>query len=60
MSLATEILNSNVCPARIDIGKLAFEWYQEQNNYKNKLEFINDKLKGLTDKKSTITPKDVV
>src|SRR3954467_8089350 len=27
MSLATEIFKSEVCPARIDIGKLAFEWH---------------------------------
>src|SRR3954469_18463948 len=44
-ALANEILKSNVGPARIDIGKLAFEWHQEQANYKNKNEFINDKLK---------------
>ena len=60
MSLAHEILNSNVGPARIDIGKLAFEWHHEQNKFKNKLEFINDKLHGLSDKSVVITPKDVV
>lgn len=60
VALAHEILVSNVGPARIDIGKLAFEWLQEQDQFKNKNEFINQKLKGLTDGAATITPKDVV
>src|ERR1700742_2739275 len=47
VALANEILNSKVGAARIDIGKLAFEWHQENTHYKTKLDFINDKLKDL-------------
>ncbi|MCE3260697.1 MAG: glyceraldehyde-3-phosphate dehydrogenase/erythrose-4-phosphate dehydrogenase [Bacteroidetes bacterium] len=58
--LAKEILKSNAGAGRIDIGKLAFEWHQEQDKYKSTSDFINDKLKGLMGGSTTITPKDVV
>ena len=60
VALANEIYNADVCPSRIDIGRLAYEWIQEQGNFKSKSDFINNKLKDLIGKKSTITPKDVV
>ncbi len=60
VALANEILKSNFGPARIDIGKLAFEWDQESANYKSKSDFINDKLNFLIGTQNTITPKDVV
>ena len=60
VALANEIVNSNVGPGRIDIGKLSFEWYQEKEKYKSKSDFINDKLKGLIGNSNVITPKDVV
>lgn len=60
LELATEILNSKVCAARIDIGKLAYEWHQEQSSFKSKSEFIGSKLKDFIGKESHITPKDVV
>lgn len=58
--LANELYNSDVCPSRIDIGKLAYEYQQEKGNYKSATDFINDKLKDLIGKKSTQTPKDVI
>ncbi len=60
VALANEILSSNAGPARIDIGKLAFEWHQEQANFKSKAEFIGAKLKDLMGNVNSITPKDVV
>jgi glyceraldehyde 3-phosphate dehydrogenase len=60
LELANEIFESDVCPARIDIGKLAFEWHTESARYKSKREFINDKLKNLIGKHNVVTPKDVV
>lgn len=60
VALANEILTSNVGAGRIDIGKLAYEWHQENANYKSKADFINDKLKGLIGNNTTVTPKDVV
>lgn len=59
-ALANEILNSNVGAGRIDIGKLAFEWLQEGNNFKSKGDFIIHKLKDLISSSGAITPKDVV
>jgi glyceraldehyde 3-phosphate dehydrogenase len=59
--LAREILNSNVGPSRIDIGKLAFEWIQEGAKFKTKTDFINNQLKDLiSSNHKSITPKDVV
>lgn len=58
--LANELYNSDVCPSRIDIGKLAYEYHQEKSNYKSATDFINDKLKDLIGKKYTQTPKDVI
>jgi glyceraldehyde 3-phosphate dehydrogenase len=60
VALANEIAQSKVGPSRIDIGKLAYEWHQENANYKNKKDFINDKLKELITNNNAITPKDVV
>lgn len=60
VALANEILTSNVGAGRIDIGKLAYEWHQEQGKYKTTKDFINDKLKDLIGKTNSITPKDVV
>lgn len=58
--LANIILTTNVCPSRIDIGKLAFEYQHEKTNYKTANEFINDKLKDLINVTTTHSPKDVV
>jgi glyceraldehyde 3-phosphate dehydrogenase len=60
VALANEILASKIGAGRIDIGKLAYEWHQENANYKSKADFINDKLKGLIGSATTVTPKDVV
>lgn len=60
LALATEMLNSNVGAARIDIGRLAFEWHQESAKFKSKADFITTKLKDLIGKENNITPKDVV
>ncbi len=60
VALANEISNSDVGAGRIDIGKLAFEWLQEKDNYKTTTEFINDKLKNLIGNQNPVTPKDVV
>ncbi|MDP2385525.1 MAG: glyceraldehyde-3-phosphate dehydrogenase [Bacteroidota bacterium] len=59
-ALAHEILKADICPSKIDIGKLAFEWQEEKENFKSHAEFIGKKLKGFIGKKATIAPKDVV
>ncbi|MCE3260067.1 MAG: glyceraldehyde-3-phosphate dehydrogenase/erythrose-4-phosphate dehydrogenase [Bacteroidetes bacterium] len=58
--LANEIYKSDVCPSKIDIGRLAFEWHQEQGQFKTAGDFIKNKLKDFVGNKQTITPKDVV
>jgi len=59
--LANEIYkHADICPSRIDIGRLAFEWEGEQKNFKTAGDFINNKLKDFIGKKHTIVPKDVV
>ena len=60
LELANEILIGNYGAARIDIGKLAFEWQQQNINYAAKSDFVNDKLKFLIGNQNNITPKDVV
>ncbi|HQQ93232.1 MAG TPA: glyceraldehyde-3-phosphate dehydrogenase [Bacteroidia bacterium] len=60
VDLANEILKANVVASRIDIGKLAYEWHQENGQFKSKAEFINSKLIDLIGKQSQNTPKDVV
>ena len=60
VALANEIYKTDVCPSKIDIGQLAFEWHQEQARYKSTGDFINNKLKDFIGKKHTIVPKDVV
>ncbi len=59
--LAEEIYNLDLAPAKIDIGKLAYEWIQEGENYNSKADFLKDKLKGF-DKgdDNNIEPRDVV
>ena len=60
-ALAEEIYNLDLAPAKIDIGKLAYEWIKESDNYNSKSDFLNDKLKGF-DKSgdNNIEPRDVV
>lgn len=60
--LATELLKiEDLAPAKIDIGRLASEWLAEKNNFKNKAEFIHNKLKGLIGRElNPLVPRDVV
>lgn len=60
VTLANEIYKLDIVPSRIDIGKLAFEWHQEQANFKSEADFLKNKLKDLIGAKHHITPKDVV
>lgn len=59
--LSNEIYKStDICPSRIDIGRLAFEWHNEEKNFKSAADFLHNKLKDFIGTKHTITPKDVV
>ena len=60
VAIANEICKEDICPSRIDIGRLAYEWHQEPDKFKTVSDFINNKLKDLIGKTHTIHPKDVV
>ncbi len=61
-SLLSELVQLDLAPARMDIGRLASEWLQEKGNYASKKEFLEDKLKDLIgpENKQEGSPKDVV
>ncbi|MDC6405995.1 MULTISPECIES: glyceraldehyde-3-phosphate dehydrogenase [Maribacter] len=46
-------------PAKLDIGKLTFEYHSDENNFNNVKAFVIDKLKSATEYKG-IKPKDVI
>lgn len=59
--LAKELLELDLAPSKIDIGKLANEWLKEEEDFSNKKEFLINKLEGLIGvDKSALAPKDVV
>lgn len=59
--LARIIIEMDLVPSRIDIGKLAYEWQEVQHVYKSKFDFIADKLSGFVQKEDhPLVPKDVV
>lgn len=62
LALLHEIVDLDLAPARMDIGRLASEWLSENGNYDGKKAFLEDKLSNLmgSDNMSRTTPKDVV
>jgi glyceraldehyde 3-phosphate dehydrogenase len=59
--LAKIIVEMDLAPSRIDIGKLAYEWQEVQNEYQNELEFIKDRLASFIEKEDhPLVPKDVI
>ena len=59
--LAAEILNLDIAPAKLDIGKLASEWLSEKDNFSSKAEFLESKLSGFTLANAVpFEPRDVV
>ncbi|MDG1334165.1 MAG: glyceraldehyde-3-phosphate dehydrogenase [Crocinitomicaceae bacterium] len=59
--LSQELLSMDLAPAKLDIGKLASEWLNEQANYASKREFLDDKLAGFgKDNAQPFEPRDVV
>lgn len=59
--LAEELLQMDLAPAKLDIGKLASEWLNEQSGYSSKREFLQDKLAGFAEDNAVpFEPRDVV
>lgn len=59
VEIARAILTSDLPPARIDLGRLTYEYHLEDNKYNDTLSFVVDKLKDAKNT-SNIVPKDVV
>lgn len=59
VEIAQAIKTLNLPPAKLDIGKLTYEYHLEDNRYQDAMAFVSDKLKGAKAQKS-IVPKDVV
>ncbi|PTM01288.1 MAG: glyceraldehyde-3-phosphate dehydrogenase, partial [Bacteroidetes bacterium] len=59
VEIAQAIKNFDLPPAKLDIGKLTYEFHLEDEKYSNATTFVADKLKG-ADTKVNIQPKDVI
>lgn len=61
LMLSKQILEKEVAPSRIDIGRLATEWLNEKALYPTASDFIHEKLSTFIGKdKLVLHPKDVV
>lgn len=59
VEIAQAIQKLDLPPAKLDIGKLTYEYHLEDNQYEDAIAFVSDKLKTANENAS-ITPKDVV
>ncbi|RXG32845.1 glyceraldehyde-3-phosphate dehydrogenase [Leeuwenhoekiella marinoflava] len=59
VEIAKAILQANFPPAKLDIGKLTYEYHLEDNDYTDASGFVHYKLKD-AEASNTIIPKDVV
>ncbi|HAT63059.1 MAG TPA: glyceraldehyde-3-phosphate dehydrogenase, partial [Flavobacteriaceae bacterium] len=59
VEIAEAIKTLDLPPAKLDIGKLTYEYHLEDNQYQDALAFVSAKLKGAKEQKN-IVPKDVV
>ncbi|MDG1148576.1 MAG: glyceraldehyde-3-phosphate dehydrogenase [Crocinitomicaceae bacterium] len=59
--LAEAILEMDLAPAKLDIGKLASEWLNEKGDFETMIDFLNAKLAGFaTSTTLNFEPRDVV
>ncbi|PWH82127.1 glyceraldehyde-3-phosphate dehydrogenase [Algibacter marinivivus] len=59
VEIAQAIKSLNIPPAKLDIGKLTYEYHLEDNKHNNAKAFVASKLKDAS-KNGDIEPKDVV
>lgn len=59
VEIAQAIKMLDLPPAKLDIGKLTYEFHLEDDKYSDALAFVSDKLKDAS-KEENKTPKDVV
>ncbi|HYK76704.1 MAG TPA: glyceraldehyde-3-phosphate dehydrogenase [Daejeonella sp.] len=61
LALAQAIAKTNMAPSRIDIGRLASEWIDEDGNHSSIEDFVIKKLgRHIGKDKITMQPKDVI
>lgn len=62
LSLAKELVEMDIAPSRMDIGRLASEWLKENTNYSDQKAFLIDKLSDFIgpDNMERTSAKDVV
>ena len=61
LELAIELAKCNLAPSRVDIGRLAAEWLDENNDFATMHDFVISKLSRHIGKdKISLLPKDVV
>ena len=59
--LAIELTKMDLAPAKIDLGKLAYEWLYDSEDFNTKADFLNIKLADFkTSKSDNFEPRDVV
>ena len=60
--LAVELMDLDLAPSKLDIGKLSSEWLSEGKNFASKKEFLTKKLANFIghQESSSIIPRDVV
>ncbi|MCR8669084.1 glyceraldehyde-3-phosphate dehydrogenase [Aestuariibaculum sp. M13] len=59
VEIAQAIKSLDIAPAKLDIGKLTYEYHLEDTKYNNASSFIADKLKD-ANKNGSLLPKDVI
>ncbi len=59
VEIAQAIKTLDIPPAKLDIGKLTYEYHLEDDKYNNATAFVSDKLKDANTNEA-ISPKDVV
>ncbi len=62
LHLLEELVQLDLAPARMDIGRITSEWLDEKGNYNSMRAFLEDKLQGFMgpENLTRTTPKDVV
>ena len=59
LEISRVIIQLDLPPSKLDIGKLAFEYHLDDENFENTFEFIKNKLSDSNQSKE-VKPKDVV
>lgn len=59
VEIAQAIQTLNIPPAKLDIGKLTYEFHSEDNKFSNATSFVSKKLKDVS-KTKNVEPKNVV